>query len=349
MSGDKLTPVILSGGSGTRLWPLSTSERPKQFLPLVGEEPLIRQTAERCSNPELFEPPLIVSGATHEPLVEEALAWIDYRAILEPAPRNTAPAIALAALACAPDEILLVMPSDHYIGGPLGFVDAARRAARLAAEGRLVTFGLRPTAPETGYGYVKRGERIDECGFAVERFVEKPDLPTAERFLADGSYYWNGGLFAFRAIVYLEALAAFEPAMLEAAVAAMQGARSEGRIIRPDQVSFERSPSNSIDYAVMEKAANVAVVEADMLWSDVGNWNALHQVSTHHGDNSVGGDALLIECTGTMARSDGLRISALGVRDLVIVASGSDVIVLPRARAEEVKKLWEARERGRAG
>lgn len=345
MSGPKLTPVILSGGSGTRLWPLSRPQRPKQFLPLIGNVSLIRQTLGRCLESSLFAPPLLVSGAEHAALIEEELRdAAPFRAILEPCARNTAPAIALAALAAGPDAVLLVMPSDHFVGDVAGFHAAARNAATLAADGRLVTFGIKPAAPETRYGYVKRGAAIDGNGFAVERFVEKPDLGTAEDFLAEGGYYWNGGIFAFRASAYLEALGRFEPSMAAAATAAMDEAESDGAFIRPARNAFARSPSNSIDYSVMERADNIAMVEADMDWSDIGNWNALHEASAKDAaGNSVTGDVLLAECVGTTVHSDGLRVSALGLKDVAIIVSGRDVVVLPRARAEEVKRLCEAR------
>ncbi len=345
MSPRKFIPVILSGGSGTRLWPLSTTDRPKQFLPLLGHQSLIQQTVERCAHP-MFGRPILVSSSSHEHLVLEAMgaaAPADYLAILEPAARNTAPAIALAALAVEPDEVLLVMPSDHHVADVSAFHSAAAGAATLAADGHLATFGIVPTHPATGYGYVKKGEPLGE-GFAVTAFVEKPDMNRAAELFGSGEYYWNGGIFAFRAGIYLEALGRFQPEMLRAARDAMEGADRVGNFIRPNQAAFASSPSDSIDYAVLERADTIAMVVADMGWSDVGNWNALHNVMAKDDyGNSVVGDGLLIDCGGTALWAGEMRVSILGVQDLAVIVSGNDLVILPRDRAEEVRTLHKQR------
>ena len=333
----RIVPVILSGGSGTRLWPMSRDERPKQFLALTGERTMFQLTLDRAGDTARFAQPLIVANARHADLIEDQLEGRAATLILEPLARNTAPAIALAALAANPADPLLVMPSDHVITDVSAFMAAIDAALPLVERGWLVTFGITPDAPETGYGYIRAGEEAAPGAHRVDRFVEKPDAATAEAMLAQGGYVWNGGIFLFRADAYLRALAEFAPAMLDAARAAMEAATQSGQRILPDAEAFAASPSDSIDYAVMEKADRVAVVPVSMGWSDIGSWDALYALNAE-----PKGDVVAIDTTNCLFRSDGIRIHAVGVTDLIVVASGNDVLILPRGQSQDVKRVVEA-------
>ncbi|WP_380787645.1 mannose-1-phosphate guanylyltransferase/mannose-6-phosphate isomerase [Sphingomonas sp. R86521] len=350
MTVKKIVPVILSGGSGTRLWPMSRPEMPKQMLALTAEQTMLQLTAGRAQG-AVFAAPIVVANARHADLVEQQLADAGAHPqtlILEPLGRNTAPAIALAAIAAGRGhEALLVMPSDHVIADVPAFHAAIDRALPMVSQGWLVTFGITPDAPETGYGWIQVGEAMAPGVHSVVRFVEKPPRDAAEVMLASGDHAWNGGIFLFRADKYLEALAQFAPGMLVATEEAMAKARHEGVRIYPDATAFAASPDDSIDYAVMEKAERVAVVPVTMGWNDVGSWDALHAISsrdvngnTHRGDG--GGSVLAIDTNNCFVRSDGVRVALVGVEDLIVVASGNDVLVLPRGRSQEVKKLIEA-------
>ncbi len=342
-----IIPVILSGGSGTRLWPMSRPERPKQLLALTAEETMLQLTALRTAGAR-FAAPIVVANAAHADLVDEQLAQIAAAAqalILEPMGRNTAPAIALAAIAAGGGaDPLLVMPSDHVIADVAAFHRAIEAALPLVDEGWLVTFGIAPQGPETGYGYIKVGERIGEGVHRVERFVEKPPRDKAEEMLAAGDHAWNGGIFLFRADVYLGALASQAPEMLAAAQDAMEMGRRDGARIWPDAAAFAASPSDSVDYAVMENAPRVAVVPVDMGWSDVGSWDALHAISdADEGGNVVRGDVVAIDTANCMVRAEaGKRVALVGVSDLIVVASGDDILILPRGRSQEVKTILAA-------
>ena len=340
-----IVPVILSGGSGTRLWPMSRPEMPKQLLALTAEETMLQLTAKRAHG-EAFAAPIVVANARHADHIDEQLAAAGAApqvVILEPVARNTAPAIALAALAAQGEDALLVMPSDHVIADVAAFHAAIEAAMPLVAEGWLVTFGITPDAPETGYGWIKIGDVLAPGVHRVARFVEKPVRERAEEMLASGDHAWNGGIFLFRADIFLGALAAHAPGMLTATQDAMRSARREGVRIHPDADAFGASPSDSIDYAVMERAERVAVVPVSMGWSDVGSWDALHAISERDGDgNAHRGEVLAIDTRDCLLRSDGVRIAAVGVSDLIVVASGNDVLILPRGRSQEVKKLIEA-------
>jgi mannose-1-phosphate guanylyltransferase len=341
-----IVPVILSGGAGTRLWPMSRPERPKQFLALTAAETMLQLTARRAAG-DGFAAPIVVANAAHADAVAEQLSAIgsDPQAIiLEPMGRNTAPAIALAAIAAGGgDAPLLVMPSDHVIHDLDAFRAAIDRALPLVEDGWMVTFGIAPDAPETGYGWIKVGAPLAEGVHRVDRFVEKPPLDAAQAMLASGDHAWNGGIFLFRADRFLDAIGRFVPAMLDAAQGAMDRAQRDGNCIRPDAEAFAASPSDSIDYAVMERDDRVAVAPVAMGWSDVGSWDALHMISDRDdAHNATGGDVTLLDATGCLVRSDGVRIAMVGVSDLIVVASGNDVLILPRGRSQEVKRLLDA-------
>jgi len=336
-----ITPVILCGGSGTRLWPRSRATKPKPFLPLVGQYTLFEESLRRASDRGLFSAPLIVTGAKHLEHVEAQLAFApDAGVIVEPAAKNTAAAIALAALRLPADQVMLVCPSDHYIGQVDAFVATARAAARLARGGWLVAFGIAATAPETGFGYIRRGEPIDGDGFKVDRFVEKPDIERAMQFLAEGTYAWNGGIFAFRAGDFLKELGTHRPAILAAVTEAVAKGREEGRRFYPEAEAFAQVESESIDYAVMENTTRAAVVPAAMAWSDIGNWDALHDArDKDNRGNSVIGKAELVDCRDVLVESDGPRVSVIGLEGVVVVVDGDEVLVTSTAGVQKVGKL----------
>ena len=342
-----LIPVILSGGSGTRLWPMSRTERPKQFLALTADETMLQLTARRTPPASGYAAPIVVGNAAHADDVEAQLAAIGVEpaaVILEPMGRNTAPAIALAAIAAgAGDHPLLVMPSDHVITDVPAFHRAIAAALPMVADGWLVTFGISPGAPETGYGWIKVGEPLVEGVHRVDRFIEKPPLDRARAMLDEGGHAWNGGIFLFRADRYLEVLGREAPAMVEAAQASMDQARCDGIRVWPDADAFSASPSDSIDYAVMEKAQRVAVVPVAMGWSDLGSWDALDAITdSDDGGNAHAGQVIAVDTTNCFVRADGIRVALVGVEDLIVVASGSDVLILPKGRSQDVKKIIEA-------
>lgn len=347
MSDPRIKPVILSGGVGSRLWPMSTAAHPKQLLPLTGRRTMIQETVLRVADESCFEGPILVANAGHAEAIEAQLGEIGRMPdvlIVEPCGRNTAPAIALAALAVDdPATPLLVMPSDHAIGQPEAFCDAVAAAVPFARDSWLVTFGITPDSPETGYGYIRLGGTLGERVRRVERFVEKPDRATAEAMLAEGGHAWNGGIFLFRADAYLDALATHAPAILESAKAAMAGSVRTERRIAPDADLFAACPSVSIDYAVMEKADRVAVTPVAMGWSDVGCWDALHALGPlDEADNLIAGDVVLQEARNCLVRSAGPRVAARGIENLIVVATEGAVLVLPRGRSQEVKALLDA-------
>lgn len=339
-----ITPVILSGGGGTRLWPLSTPQRPKQFLPLTDERTMFQLTVQRTADSSRFSAPIIVANASHASLIDAQLAEVgvsDALVLLEPCARNTAPAIAIAALAAPePDSLLLVMPSDHVIADLDAFASAIETAAKLAENGWLVTFGIDPTGPETGYGYIAAAEPLDAGGHAVSRFIEKPGRSAAQAMLDAGHHYWNGGIFLFRASTFLRELGAYAPGMLDAARLSMAGANRVGQHIHPEADAFAASPSDSIDYAVMERAEKVATVPVAMGWSDVGSWDALHDIGRRdEAGNVVRGEFRHIGASENLICSDRVRVSAIGVEGLIIVASGDDILIVPRGQSQDVKLL----------
>ncbi|MCC7282505.1 MAG: mannose-1-phosphate guanylyltransferase/mannose-6-phosphate isomerase, partial [Acetobacteraceae bacterium] len=320
----KIIPVVLSGGSGTRLWPLSRASYPKQFLALAGEQSLIQQTVARART-ATAAPPIVVCSAEHRFLVAEQLRALGLavgsdgaRIVLEPLARNTAPAVAAAALLAAeadPGALLLVLAADHAIADVAGFAAAIARAAGIAEAGRLVTFGMQPGRPETGYGYIRPGAVLADGAHAVAAFVEKPDAATAARYVAEG-YLWNSGSFLFPAALVLEELALYAPAVLEAARAAVAAAARDLDFLRLDAAAFAQAPSISIDYAVMEKTRKAAVVPAAIGWSDIGSFDALWEIGARDGaGNVVTGDALVLDSTNSFVRSDGMLTAVLGVSD----------------------------------
>lgn len=337
----QIVPVILCGGSGTRLWPRSRASKPKPFLPLTGERTLFEQTVGRCLAQAGFAPPVIVTGADHLPHVEDQLGDApDPSIIVEPAQKNTAAAIALAALRLPEDAVMLVCPSDHHIGNCDAFLAAARAAAAMAEEGWLVSFGIEAKLPETGFGYLKRGEGIGANGFRVAQFVEKPDLDRAKAFLADGGYAWNGGIFAFQVKHFLAELETHRPQIAEAVRQAVSGGREDGRRFHPDAEAFAAIQPESVDYAVMENTSRAAMVPADMDWSDIGNWQALHAARPCDGNgNAVSGRVELVDCRNVLVDSDGPRVSVIGLSDVIVVVDGDEVLVTTAEGAQRVGKL----------
>jgi mannose-1-phosphate guanylyltransferase/mannose-1-phosphate guanylyltransferase/mannose-6-phosphate isomerase len=337
-------PVILCGGSGTRLWPRSRTTKPKPFLPLIGRETLFEQALSRAGEAGTFAAPLVVTGGAHLCHVEEQMALAaGGRIIVEPAAKNTAAAIALAAQVLEPDAVMLVCPSDHHIGDPAAFVAAARAAAALAEDGWLVAFGIEATAPETGYGYIRSGEAIGTKGFRIAQFVEKPDFARAEAFLAAGGYSWNGGIFAFRAGDYLRELAAHRPEIASAVHEAVDKGHWEGTQFHPDAAAFGSIAGESVDYAVMENTRSAAMVPAAMAWSDIGNWQALHAARPRdENGNSTVGRSELVDCRNVMVETDGPRVSVIGLSDVIVVVDGDDVLVTTAAGAQKVGKLHGA-------
>jgi len=339
----QIHPVILCGGSGTRLWPLSRKALPKPFLPLVSAQTLFEQAVRRVAGDDRFAAPMVVAGAAHADLIEAQLGDTPgARLVVEPAARNTAPAIALAAALLPPEAVMLVCPSDHHIADSAAFRAAALAAAALAREGYLVSFGIAPDRPETGYGYLERGEPLPG-GFAIRRFVEKPDLATARAYLASGDFSWNGGIFAFRAGQLLDELAAHRPEMARLVAEAVAGGRSEGARFHPAAEPFAAIAGDSIDYAVMENTRAAAMVPASMGWSDIGNWAALADAlaDTADADGNImrGGPVDLARCKRVFALTDGPRISAVGLEDVCIIVSGNEVLVTTRDGAQAVGKL----------
>lgn len=337
-----IQPVILSGGSGTRLWPLSREAYPKQFLPLAGQLTMLQATWKRVA-PIAARGPLVIANEEHRFVAAEQLQQVGAEPaaiILEPVGRNTAPAIAVAALEATrdgADALLLVLPSDHVITDEAAFRSAVQAAAGAAEAGKLVTFGIVPTGPETGYGYIKAA---DGQGLrAVERFVEKPDLDTATGYVSSGQYYWNSGMFLFKASRYLQELERFQPAMLAGSRQAWQQARRDADFTRLDKDAFTAVPSDSIDYAVMEKTADAVVIPLDAGWNDVGSWTALRDVSQQDGDgNAHQGDVIAIDCRNTYAYGQRL-VAMVGLDDVIVVETDDAVLVGKADRMQEIKTV----------
>jgi mannose-1-phosphate guanylyltransferase/mannose-6-phosphate isomerase len=347
----KIHPVILSGGSGTRLWPLSRAMYPKQFIRFFAEseQSFLGATLHRLSPAGGFANPILLCNNDHRFLVKDELerAGIEAAAIfLEPVARNTAAAIAVGALAVMqrdPDGVMAVMPSDHVIADEAAFVAAVRKAARVAASGRLVLFGIKPSEAHTGYGYIRQGSAVPGSegeAFAVDAFFEKPDAATAASYLAAGNYFWNSGIFVLHARSFVEELARLEPTILQAARGALAGARLDLGCLRLDRAAFEASPNISVDYAVMEKTSLAAMLPLDVGWNDVGSWSSLWEVAPRDQDgNSVQGDALIEDGSNLYIHTERSLVAAIGVKDLVIVDTPDALLVADKARSQDVSTI----------
>ncbi len=344
----QIHPVILSGGAGTRLWPLSRSAYPKQLLPLVTERTLLQETAARNLSDIGFAAPLLICNDEHRFLVDEQMREIGVvpqSILLEPQARNTGPAIAAAAiwlLARDPDALMLVQPSDHVIADPAAFHRAVMQGLAAAQSGYLVTFGVKPSRADTGYGYIQSGDALAEMDgvFSVSRFVEKPDLSTAESFLKSGLFYWNSGIFLLSARGYLDELSRINPAMLTACERAVTAGSEDIGFFRLDKGPFSEAPSLSIDHAVMEHTPRAAVVPVDMSWNDVGSWNALRDVNDADSNGNVlQGDVLAERTTNSYIRSEGRLVAVVGLDNVVVVATDDAVLVADADCAGQVSGL----------
>lgn len=347
MNKPRIVPVILSGGSGTRLWPVSRESFPKQLWPLVSARTMLQETALRGRGPQ-FAPPVVVCNQEHRFLIAEQLRAVgidDARIVLEPVGRNSAPAIAAAALLVSetdPDAVLLMMAADAAISD----VEALHRlvgAAFVAAkQGRIVTFGMKPSGPETGYGYIEVGEPLDSIAGVHElaRFIEKPDAATAAQLAESGRHLWNSGMFVFSAATLLAELATFAPDVLDAVKRAVEGRRQDLDFIRLEPRAFSASPTISLDYAVAERTTRAAVVPADLGWSDVGSWGALWELGVRDGAGNVAvGDAVLEGARNCYVRSDGVLTAVVGLSDAIVVVTKDAVLAMSRSQAQDVKKL----------
>jgi len=339
----KIQPVILAGGTGSRLWPLSRELYPKQLLNLIDETSLLQTTVLRVSQLTEVLPPLLVVGEEHRFITKSQVDGLALKEpckiLLEPVGRNTAPAICGAVEYCAletdEDTILLVLPADHLILRKDAFQDVVSRAAELAASGKIVTFGIEPQHPETGYGYIEKGE-----GSTVKSFCEKPDLETAKSYLKQGNYLWNSGMFAFSIKTFRAEIESFAPEMLAAMKDSVTDGSSDGSFFRLDKAAMERSPSDSIDYALMEKTNRAAVVAADLDWSDIGSWHALWEVSAKDENGNVSqGDVILKDTKNCLIRAEDTLVATVGLTDTLVVETSDAVLVAPMSRSQDVKKI----------
>lgn len=344
-----IQPVILCGGAGTRLWPESRGARAKQFLPLAGPDSLFRQTLARTPAGAHFTPPLILCGDAHVAAVREALGTDEAALLVEPMPRGTAAAIALAVARADADTLLLVMPSDHVIADVAAFHAAVGHAARLAQQDWLVTFGIAPDRADTGFGYIASGAAIgdadEDWGFAVARFVEKPPQDAADAMIAAGGHSWNAGIFLFRAARMRDAMLTHCRAIFGAAEQAVSAGMTDGDAFYADAIEFARAPSDSIDYAVMEKDDRTAVVPVAMGWSDLGSWQAVHALADQDAaGNAATGDVFLHDSRGNLVRAAGKRVALVGMEDVAVIVDGDDILVIPLARSQDVREAAKARE-----
>ena len=338
-----IQPVILAGGTGSRLWPLSREMYPKQVINLIGDHSLLQNTLQRVRNLPDILAPIIVVGEEHRFLTKSQIDALDlfreYHILLEPIGRNTAPAICGAALFSqqyeTEDPTLLVLPADHLITRPQAFSDVVQQARTLAEQGNLTTFGIVPERPETGYGYIQKGE-----GSRVASFVEKPDLTTARQYIANGNYYWNSGMFAFSTATLLVEMRTHAPAIVAAMEESVAEGSPDGIFFRFAEEAMHKSPSDSIDYALMEKTDRAAMVEADIGWSDIGSWQALWQVSEKDDNgNVVSGDVLLEDVENSFIRSQDTLVAGIGLKDTIVVETADAVLVSPMDRSQDVKKI----------
>ena len=348
-----IQPIILAGGIGSRLWPLSRELYPKQVISLTGELSLLQTTVQRVAALDDAVAPIIVVGEEHRFLakkqIEELGLFADFRILLEPCGKNTAPAICGAAAYVSSqgrgDDVLLVLPADHLIVRTKEFAQAVGEAVLLAHQGQIVTFGIVPDQPETGYGYIAKGQ-----GNSVESFVEKPDLATAERYLANGNYLWNSGMFAFTADTLLAEMKLHAPAIVECMAESVDTGTVDGLFFRFGREAMAVCPSDSIDYALMEKTSKAAVVEADLGWSDIGSWRALWEVSEKDGGgNAVRGDVLLEDVRNSLIRSEHTLVAAVGLRDTMVIETADAVLVAPMDRSQDVKKIVDKLKKEKRG
>jgi len=344
----QIIPVILSGGSGTRLWPLSRKEYPKQYLPLTGDNTMLQETILRLNGLDNLADPIIVCNASHRFLVAEQCQQIDIKKstiLLEPIGRNTAPAIAAAALQSlkqTDDTVLLVLSADHVIQDVEAFHQAINIASQQAQKDKLVTFGIVPTDANIGYGYIKTSKKGVDDAYKVEGFVEKPNLKTAQTYLEQGDYLWNSGMFMFKATTLIDELIAHSPDIVKSVSSAINNATQDLDFTRLDKQAFESSPSDSIDYALMEKSDNVVVVPLDAQWNDIGSWSALHDIGTKDSDgNAIQGDVLTEDTTNTYIYANHHMVATIGVQDLVIVDTPNATLIATKDKAQEVKKIVE--------
>jgi mannose-1-phosphate guanylyltransferase/mannose-1-phosphate guanylyltransferase/mannose-6-phosphate isomerase len=349
-----MIPVILSGGSGTRLWPLSRGQYPKQFLPLVSSHTMIQETVLRLAGLDGLKAPIAVCNEDHRFMMAEQLWEIGVKPaaiILEPVGKNTAPAVATAALTAASEEdVLLVLPADHVIADLAAFHKAIVQAQALAKQGFLVTFGIVPTEPETGYGYIKRDTLQHGSAFNVAAFVEKPDAETAKHYLDSGDYYWNSGMFAFKAGTFLNELEKFNPEMLAICRQALNAAKVDLDFVRLDKTLFSTCPADSIDYAVMEKTDKAVVIPLDADWNDVGSWSALWDVTDKDAcGNAISGDVLTVDTHNSFIHAQSKLVAVIGADDLVVIETADAVMIAPKNRVQEVKEIVaQLKERGRS-
>lgn len=348
-----IQPIILAGGTGSRLWPLSRELYPKQVISLIGEHSLLQTTVQRAADLENTLAPLLVVGEEHRFLAKSQMEDLplvrDFQLLLEPFGRNTAPAICGAAAYMLAqgqgEDLLLVLPADHLIVNREAFAQAVREAEVLARQGKIVTFGIIPDRPETGYGYIAQGS-----GSSVERFVEKPDLAKAREYVASGRYLWNSGMFAFTAEVLLAEMETHAPAIVAAMREAVARGTRDGRFFRFDREAMAKSPEDSLDYALMEKTGKAAVVKADIGWNDIGSWQALWDASEKDGQgNAVRGDVLLEDVHNSLVRAEHTLVAAIGLRDTMVVETADAVLVAPMDRSQDVKKVVDRLKKERRG
>ena len=350
-----MIPVILSGGSGTRLWPLSRASYPKQFLPITDQKTLFQLTLERVSNLNHslinFQSPIIVTNEAHRFIVAEQLRQQNVLAkiVLEPVAKNTAPAIAAAAelaLSYGEDPVLLILAADHVIQDQAAFNESIAAGLVAAEAGQLVTFGVIPHSPETGYGYIKASESVDQTAppkaYNIEKFVEKPNLETAQQYVSEGSYLWNSGMFMFKASVYLAELNKFQPAIVDAVKKSVTNTKHDLDFLRLEKTSFEQSPDDSIDYAVMEKTDRAVVIPLNAKWSDVGAWNSVWEVSPQDQQhNVVRGDVIVEDTHNSLVHADSRLVSVLGLDNIVVIETPDAVLVANKNRVQDIKKIVE--------